>query len=382
MLRALRDAGCRLAVVSNWDAALSDVLGALGLLPFFDVVVASAPEGRSKPDPELFRRALDRLGVAPGDAVHVGDSEEHDVLGARAAGVEPVLLRRGGGGASGGHRPHPPRARRRDAHGAARAVGPYPARPMSADEPAARTWPWWLAPAGLALAVGVTLLVSILVLGVMSGAGLDINGRDKGVANIVATLIQDAAFVGAALFVVARESGGRVALGEFGLRRVRVRDGVLWAVVAGVSYAVFAVVWDQLAKGSQQDDLFKELGVHRHSFGIAVLAVLVCVVAPVAEEFFFRGFGFGVLRPRLGVGGAALAVGLVFGAVHAASTPVILLPELAFLGFVLCLLRWRTDSLVPVHRAARDEQRARLRQPPELGLADPAARSPARSPCC
>jgi putative hydrolase of the HAD superfamily len=94
VLASLRARGIRLAVVSNWDAALTEVLGALGLLPAFDVVVASAPEGRAKPDPELFRRALARLGVEPRDAVHVGDSEEHDVLGARAAGIEPVLLRR------------------------------------------------------------------------------------------------------------------------------------------------------------------------------------------------------------------------------------------------------------------------------------------------
>jgi putative hydrolase of the HAD superfamily len=94
VLAGLRARGIRLAVVSNWDAALGEVLGALGLEPFFEVVLASAPEGRSKPDPELFRRALARVGVEPHEAIHVGDSEEHDVLGARAAGIEPVLLRR------------------------------------------------------------------------------------------------------------------------------------------------------------------------------------------------------------------------------------------------------------------------------------------------
>lgn len=97
VLTDLRGRGVRLAVVSNWDAALPDVLEALGLMPFFEVVLASAPEGRSKPDPEIFRRALARVGVGAEDALHVGDSEEHDVLGARAAGVEPVLLRRAGG---------------------------------------------------------------------------------------------------------------------------------------------------------------------------------------------------------------------------------------------------------------------------------------------
>lgn len=99
VLAGLRARGIRLAVVSNWDAALTEVLEALGLLHHFDAVLASAPEGRSKPDPEIFRRALARVGVEPHDAVHVGDSEEHDVLGARAAGIEAVLLRREAGGA-------------------------------------------------------------------------------------------------------------------------------------------------------------------------------------------------------------------------------------------------------------------------------------------
>jgi len=96
VLAGLRARGIRLAVVSNWDATLPEVLGALGLLPLFELVLASAPEGRSKPDPELFRRALARVGVESHEAIHVGDSEEHDVLGARAAGIEPVLLRRHG----------------------------------------------------------------------------------------------------------------------------------------------------------------------------------------------------------------------------------------------------------------------------------------------
>jgi putative hydrolase of the HAD superfamily len=100
VLGSLRARGIRLAVVSNWDTALPEVLSRLGLLPFFAAVLASAPERCSKPAPEIFARALARLGVRPEETVHVGDSEEHDVAGARAAGVEPVLLRRTGGSPS------------------------------------------------------------------------------------------------------------------------------------------------------------------------------------------------------------------------------------------------------------------------------------------
>ena len=96
VLARLRARGARLAVVSNWDVSLHDVLERTGLRPLVDAVVISAELGVAKPDPAIFRAALDRLGVAPDGAVHVGDSLEHDVAGARAAGLEAVLVNRNG----------------------------------------------------------------------------------------------------------------------------------------------------------------------------------------------------------------------------------------------------------------------------------------------
>jgi putative hydrolase of the HAD superfamily len=97
-LEALRRRGARLVVVSNWDVSLHDVLARTGLVALVDAVVTSAETGAAKPDPALFRAALRAAGgVRAGDALHVGDSLEADVAGARAAGVEAVLLRRDGG---------------------------------------------------------------------------------------------------------------------------------------------------------------------------------------------------------------------------------------------------------------------------------------------
>jgi putative hydrolase of the HAD superfamily len=96
VLARLRAGGARLAVVSNWDVSLHDVLERTGLRPLVDAVVISAELGVAKPDPAIFRAALDRLGAAPDGAVHVGDSLEHDVAGARAAGLEAVLVARNG----------------------------------------------------------------------------------------------------------------------------------------------------------------------------------------------------------------------------------------------------------------------------------------------
>lgn len=85
-LDALRARGLRLAVVANWDCALRGVLERLGLAARFETVVASAEAGAAKPDPAIFRLALDRLAVAPERALHVGD-EDVDERGAAAAGM-------------------------------------------------------------------------------------------------------------------------------------------------------------------------------------------------------------------------------------------------------------------------------------------------------
>ena len=77
------------------------------------------------------------------------------------------------------------------------------------------------------------------------------------------------------------------------------------------------------------------------------MAFLVAVVAPIAEEFFFRGFFFGALRNWKGPWPAAILTGLVFGAIHIGSAEAAFLLPLAFFGFALCLLRERTGSLYP-----------------------------------
>ena len=84
--RSLRSRGLALAVVSNWDVGLAEHLERIGAAPLFGVIVTSAEAGAAKPDPAVFRLALERLGVDPGRALHVGDENE-DEEGARAAGM-------------------------------------------------------------------------------------------------------------------------------------------------------------------------------------------------------------------------------------------------------------------------------------------------------
>src|SRR3954468_12714643 len=97
-LMDLRERRVRLVVVSNWDWSLWDVLGGLGLLPLLDAIVTSAEVGAAKPDPAIFEAALAAAGCSAAEAVHVGDSIDHDVASARAAGIRPLLLARDGDG--------------------------------------------------------------------------------------------------------------------------------------------------------------------------------------------------------------------------------------------------------------------------------------------
>jgi putative hydrolase of the HAD superfamily len=86
----LHATGVAVAVVSNADGTVESLLRKSGLA--FDIVIDSAVVGYAKPQPEIFGFALEKLGVAPADAVHVGDTAWADVVGARAAGVRPLHL--------------------------------------------------------------------------------------------------------------------------------------------------------------------------------------------------------------------------------------------------------------------------------------------------
>jgi putative hydrolase of the HAD superfamily len=99
VLAELRGLGRKLAVVSNWDPRLPDLLERLHLSRWLDAVVTSSEVGVEKPDAHIFRHALERLGVSPGNALHVGDQKLEDVEGAIAAGLGALHLdrrRRGG----------------------------------------------------------------------------------------------------------------------------------------------------------------------------------------------------------------------------------------------------------------------------------------------
>jgi membrane protease YdiL (CAAX protease family) len=212
--------------------------------------------------------------------------------------------------------------------------------------------PYWLALAAVMVGFAAGVLVSVLAAGIGTAFGSPAAHPTPAV-NIISNYLFDAAFVAAALYfaVVGRWMGRR----DFGYNRVSWRLGAGGLVLAGIAYYVVTVAYAAIFNLHGTDRLPTDLGVKTSTWAAIFTALFVCAVAPMAEEFFFRGFLFGVLRRmHVGLAGlelgpwlAALFVGLLFGLAHYDSAQPEFLIPLGFLGFVLCILRWRTGSLYP-----------------------------------
>ena len=97
-LAHLRNTGFKLAIVSNWDTPLDPLTERLGIARYFDIIVAShdARVRSAKPDPHIFNYTLAAVGVSAAEAVHVGDTYEADIVGAKNTGIRPILIDRDG----------------------------------------------------------------------------------------------------------------------------------------------------------------------------------------------------------------------------------------------------------------------------------------------
>jgi membrane protease YdiL (CAAX protease family) len=184
-----------------------------------------------------------------------------------------------------------------------------------------------------------------LVVGLIAGLfGASLTDPPPAVA-IIGTVVQDVCLVGSALFFA--RLAARPLPAHFGLRAVRPWPAAGLALGAYAAFYAFTAAWVALLGTKPVDEnLPKELGADKSTVALIAVALLVSVIAPLAEEFFFRGFFYGALR-NWSVWGAALTTGLVFGAIHAGSAQWEFLLPLAFFGATLCWLRERTGSLYP-----------------------------------
>jgi membrane protease YdiL (CAAX protease family) len=217
-----------------------------------------------------------------------------------------------------------------------------PPGPAGPERPGWRPWTAWVA---LVAAFGAALLGALVIGAIGAIAGSSVSDPTPAV-NITATIVQDLCLIGAALMFARLAGSARP--DQFGLRPTPPWRALGWMALAFVAFYVLTAVWVWIVGGNPNDErLPKELGADESTVALLAVAFLVSVVAPVAEEFFFRGFFYGALRNWRGVAPAALITGLVFGAIHAGSADIEFLLPLAFFGVALCLLRERTGSLYP-----------------------------------
>ena len=211
--------------------------------------------------------------------------------------------------------------------------------------------PWrpWTAPAAIVLGLALGSLGDIVVsiVGAASGASVS---HPPPMVNIVGDVFFDLGFVAAAIYIASLSGGLRLA--DFGFRRAALRRAVWIVALAALCYYVATDVYAQLLGLHGREQLPTGLGSTKDTADMIAVGVFVTVIAPICEELFFRGFLFGVLRSWLacrpwGTWVAAIVTGILFGAAHTGSAAVKYLIPLAFLGFILCIVRWQTGSLYP-----------------------------------
>jgi uncharacterized protein len=221
----------------------------------------------------------------------------------------------------------------------------HPERPGS--PPAAGlipSWPGWTAPAALLAGFGAALVAALFLGagGALFGAEID---DPPASISILSTIAQDGCLIGAALFFAQITSTPRPE--QFGLRPAPLKRSVLYVVGGYILFIVFSLLWLAIIGETDAEDTITEsLGAKDSTVALIAVTFVVTVCAPLAEEFFFRGYFFGALRKN-GFWFAALFTGLAFGTVHVFGSPIAFIIPLAALGAALCFIREKTGSLYP-----------------------------------
>jgi membrane protease YdiL (CAAX protease family) len=246
-----------------------------------------------------------------------------------------------GPGPLGGPAPGPALGGRR--HVAEPAVVPASPEPPERADGAPR-WPFWHGLAAMALAA--VMLVALTIPTLLVARLLGVATARPGPAFTVAlTILNDAVLVGCAVGVAALTVRPR--LRHFGLRATPLWPAVGFCALGIGTYFVFGGVFGLLYPDQVRQTTLDKLGAGESTVALVAIGVLLVVVAPLVEEFFFRGFLYRSLRTRLPIPLAALLGGAVFGSVHLSTGAAATLP-LSVLGVTFCLIVERTGSLYPV----------------------------------
>jgi uncharacterized protein len=222
---------------------------------------------------------------------------------------------------------------------------PPPAERPELPEGLAPRWPVWYAWVGFVVAL-VGTLIAVGIVAVATGASAD---DENPTFTVVATLMQSLIFIGTGVLFASFTR--KPAPWQFGLRRTRLWPAVGWAALGLFSFYLFAAVYTAAVQPDAEQTVAQDLGADEGTFGLIAAGFMVVCVAPVAEEFFFRGFFYRALRSRFSILPAAAIDGGLFGLIHfsgSGTDGLLILPPLAALGFMFCLVYEKTGSLYPV----------------------------------
>lgn len=208
-------------------------------------------------------------------------------------------------------------------------------------------WPAWFALVGFLVGIAATFL-GVGILGAIAVAtGVK---TDSPTFVVIGTVVQGFAFAASALFFASRVR--RPLPWHFGLRSAPLRSAIGWAALGIVAFYVVTAVYGVVVKPDTEQKTVEALGGDQGTVGLIIAGVMVICVAPAIEEFFFRGFFYRALRHRFTIVVAALIDGAVFGVIHYSGDGLdglLILPPLALLGVIFCLVYERTGSLlVPI----------------------------------
>lgn len=204
-------------------------------------------------------------------------------------------------------------------------------------------WQPWHGPLALVAAVFAAAVSAALALAFAQVVGADLDPESPGLT-LATTLVQDAALIGFALLLAATVA--RPTAAQFGLRPGPVGRCILVAAAGFVAYLAFQAAYVSIFGAPEEQTTLRDLGADAGGGAKIAVGIAVIGIAPVAEEFFFRGFVFGALRSRYAIVPAALLAGGLFGIIHA-PTGIEAVPPLIVLGVVFCLVYELSGSLFP-----------------------------------
>jgi membrane protease YdiL (CAAX protease family) len=222
-----------------------------------------------------------------------------------------------------------------------------PAEPPAAGLPRVGVPAWAPFLVVLAALVCVVVVQTVAVV-VVEMAGGDVDSlSDSDAATIGFTVVLDLTLIACAVVVVRWLATERPTPATFGLRIPAWRPALGWTLAVYAGFWVCAVIVGIIFGQPDEQDIVTDLKAEDSALVLIAFGAMTCLLAPLAEEFFFRGFLFRVLREKTGVVPAVLVTGVAFGLVHLPTGDWIGTIVLSLFGMALCVLLLCTSSLLP-----------------------------------